>query len=166
MKIRKIKAFTLIELLVVVAIIGILATVVVVNLSTAQEKARRSQAQSTMKQVSDSIIIARNESGKNLMQITGSNCSACVYKCTDWYPDPSAYDRLTCLNRWNAMMDSIQNSSNGLAGMQSFKNVTDERGRPFYIDENENENNCITPDTLVSANYGGVNIPLSGFCPR
>jgi len=159
------KAFTLIELLVVVAIIGILATVVMVNLTSSQEKARRAQAQSTMKQVKDSIMIARNESGKNLMQITGSNCSACIYNCTDWYPE-RPYDHDRCLNRWNDMMDSIQNSTNGSVGMQSFKNIHDGKGRPYFIDENEEENNCTTPDTIDSMNYGGISIPLSGFCSR
>ncbi len=42
-KMRKLKGFTLIELLVVVAIIGILSTVVVVNLSSSQNKARISK---------------------------------------------------------------------------------------------------------------------------
>jgi len=45
------KAFTLIELLVVVAVIGILATVVVVNISSAQKKARDTKRRSDLQQI-------------------------------------------------------------------------------------------------------------------
>jgi len=47
------KGFTLIELLVVVAIIGILATVVVVNLSSSQNKARNARIANDLGQISN-----------------------------------------------------------------------------------------------------------------
>ncbi len=50
---RKFNGFTLIELLVVVAIIGILATVVVVNLSKSQEKARVAKAVTDIRAIVD-----------------------------------------------------------------------------------------------------------------
>ncbi len=47
----KLKAFTLIELLVVIVIIGILATLIIVNVSKARKKARLSDLQSAAKNI-------------------------------------------------------------------------------------------------------------------
>lgn len=58
------RAFTLIELLVVVAIIGILATVVVVNLSSAQGKSRYAKIVSDMKTVATAATAYQAETGK------------------------------------------------------------------------------------------------------
>ncbi|MFA6963457.1 MAG: type II secretion system protein [Patescibacteria group bacterium] len=49
------RAFTLIELLVVVAIIGILTTVVVVNLTTAQKKARDAKRVSDIQEINKAV---------------------------------------------------------------------------------------------------------------
>ena len=51
------KGFTLIELLVVVSIIGILATVLVVNLSSSQVKARNARIQNDVEQLSSASEI-------------------------------------------------------------------------------------------------------------
>jgi len=63
---RKIKAFTLIELLVVVAIIGILATVVVVNLSGAQKKARDSKRISDVTEIEKALLLKIEADGSSL----------------------------------------------------------------------------------------------------
>ncbi len=57
------RAFTLIELLVVVAIIGILATVVVVNLSSSQKKARSARMMADMNSVKDAISVYFTNTG-------------------------------------------------------------------------------------------------------
>ncbi|PIS08180.1 hypothetical protein COT76_02690, partial [Candidatus Berkelbacteria bacterium CG10_big_fil_rev_8_21_14_0_10_33_10] len=55
------KAFTLIELLVVIAIIGILASVVVVNVGSAREKAKVGKAVSDMKEIDTAVNMFLND---------------------------------------------------------------------------------------------------------
>ncbi|KKU03930.1 MAG: General secretion pathway protein G [Parcubacteria group bacterium GW2011_GWA1_47_8] len=55
--------FTLIELLIVVAIVGILSSVVVMNLSTAREKARDTQRVANVSQIANAIAIYQIDSG-------------------------------------------------------------------------------------------------------
>ena len=57
------KAFTLIELLVVIAIIGILASVVVVNVGSAREKAKVGKAVSDMKEIDTAVNMFLNDTG-------------------------------------------------------------------------------------------------------
>ncbi|MFA6963456.1 MAG: prepilin-type N-terminal cleavage/methylation domain-containing protein [Patescibacteria group bacterium] len=63
--------FTLIELLVVVAIIGILATVVVVNLTTAQKKARDSRRKSDVGQINTAYSLLYQDTGNYYIPGTG-----------------------------------------------------------------------------------------------
>jgi len=58
------RGFTLIELLVVVAIIGILATVVVVNLSSSQKKARDAKRTSDIAALQQSLDLDYVDNGK------------------------------------------------------------------------------------------------------
>lgn len=60
---KKNKGFTLIELLVVIAIIGILATIVLVSLSSAREKARDVRRVGDMRQVALALEMYYDDNG-------------------------------------------------------------------------------------------------------
>jgi len=72
------KAFTLIELLVVVAIIGILATVVVVNLSNSQKKARSARMIADMNSVRDAISVYYMDTGTLPKNVNHEPTDACT----------------------------------------------------------------------------------------
>jgi len=101
-KIKKSKAFTLIELLVVVAIIGILATVVVVNLSSAQSKAKIAKVQSDQNAMKSATIIYINE----------NNTLACAM-ATNKVSNSAHYtgDNLEIINDWTSGIDDGNPSS-------------------------------------------------------
>lgn len=68
---KKSSGFTLIELLVVIAIIGLLATMSVVALSSAREKARDSRRLSDIKQVQTALEMYYSENGQYATSTAG-----------------------------------------------------------------------------------------------
>jgi type II secretion system protein G len=61
---NKLKGFTLIELLVVVAIIGLLASVVLMSLNTARSKARDTERKETIRQIQTALEMYYNVNGQ------------------------------------------------------------------------------------------------------
>ena len=70
--------FTLVELLVVVAIIGILATVVVISYSGAQKKARDARRQSDMSTIEQALNLYYNDLGSYPVHLAGTGPMFCA----------------------------------------------------------------------------------------
>ena len=83
---KKWRAFTLVELLVVVAIIGILATVVVISYSGAQKKARDARRSSDINQIQTALTLADNDAGGGYSNYpnVGGSCITSNASATCW----------------------------------------------------------------------------------
>ncbi len=75
MKIKTNRAFTLIELLIVIGVIGILATVVVVNLSQAKSKSRDAERKADLASISRALESHYSSNGTYVVAGTGSGGS-------------------------------------------------------------------------------------------
>jgi prepilin-type N-terminal cleavage/methylation domain-containing protein len=159
----KSKGFTLIELLVVVAIIGVLATVVLGTLGTAQEKARVAKTRSDLKQITNLISIAHINTDKTLLQITGSGCSTCV--CTT--AGLILKDSISCVNNWKNAIDKIVVAA-GIDISLAKGFYQDPWGNPYLLDENEGEGGdpCRTDSLGSSQSIPTFARPISATMPR
>jgi type II secretion system protein G len=78
------KGFTLIELLIVVAIIGILATLLMVNFIAVRQRARDAERKSDLRQIQSALELYRSDNGSYPSSLTNCTCSgnACLGNST------------------------------------------------------------------------------------
>lgn len=152
--------FTIVELLIVIVVIGILAALALSSFSRAQEQARLAKINSDLAALDKTIRAARIASGGiALRYITGSTATAspCMYKPAG--TDLATLDKETdtC---WTTYRSSLQKISD--ASTNNITDLVDPWGRPYFIDENEQEGTSNPPCGLGRDRLGVFSRPLTG----
>ena len=131
----KTTGFTIVELLIVIVNIAILAAITVVAYNGIQDRAKQAKISNDLAQLDRAIKGARTNSNTALRYVTGSAAtgSACWGKATgtDLAALPSSD---SCWTSYVAALASISTSS-GI----NVNGLKDPWGRPYYLDENEDE---------------------------
>ena len=116
-------------------------------------------------------IIAQGETGKTIIEITGSGCSQCVCRTgLDLRGDTG-----DCYNNWTSALTLIQNATNNtVSGLDRM--TRDPWGSPYQLDQNEREgspDNC-TRDSIGTVGPDGIwntsddknySVPWHDTCP-
>jgi len=148
--------FTLIEMLVVIAIIGMLASVILVRLSEARGSAKYARARSDIKTLADVINIARIQKGGHTLGITHSSCTECDCRGKGNIQNLPKTD--SC---WTSYVDALRliNNATNYAYRLNIA-PADPWGAPYLFDENEDEGgwpggDCYK-DSIASAGPNGL----------
>ena len=127
--------FTIVELLIVIVVIGILAAITVVAYNGIQNRARDAKVSSDMHNLGLAVNAARVQTGGALRYVTNSSAtgSGCWSKA-------DGTDLATLLKTdscWASYISALDKIS--IASGVNVRNLVDPWGRPYYIDENEDE---------------------------
>lgn len=120
---KKRRGFTLIELLVVVAIIGVLATIVLVSLNTARQKARDAQRLGEIREIATAMGRYFSDNGVYVTAAAGTPIPASIKTALSQYMsvpnDPSGDS-----TRGYKWLDNSSDSSNYCVYVQSEANFS------------------------------------------
>lgn len=153
------KGFTLIEMLLVIVIIGLLSSIILVSVNTARTQARYARAKADLNQFLKLINVARADSLKTFIEITGSGCSECT--CRGKGNIQLLPETDSC---WITYQNAVSALNNVASGAITFNRpISDPWGAPYLFNENEGEacccpdavNWCCT-DNILSAGPNGV----------
>ncbi len=129
--------FTIVELLIVIVVIGILASIAIVAYNGVQARAQQSKIKSDVKQIQKAIMAARTQTGTTLYGITNNDATA--WFCTQKTSGTNLATLPKTDNCWVVYTSTLDQIS-AASGM-NIRNLLDPWGRPYFIDENEDENN-------------------------
>ena len=150
--------FTIVELLIVIVVIGILAAITIVAFNGVQDRARMNKIQSDLASLEKAIKAARINNGDvPLRSVTGvpsGTASTCAAK-------PAGTD-LAALPKTDACWVDYEDSLNDISQASGIvvRSLVDPWGRPYLIDENENETG---PTYCVQDIIGAYARPLNGW---
>jgi len=148
---KQTKGFTIVELLIVIVVLAILTAIAVVSYNGVMARLRAAQSQNDIATLSRAIIAARARQDVTLSQITGRTYT--VGPCIGNGVVPSQLDKAThpCWTQYRQALDAIGAAAG--VNLKGLYNGT-QYGHPFYIDENEGEDDDDPCRTDVIADRG------------
>lgn len=132
---QKQNGFTIVELLIVIVVIGILAAITIVSYNGIQDRARTAQLNADMQALDKATRAARLLTNGALRYVTLSAATggSCWGK-----PDGTDLAALPKTDGcWTSYLSALDKIS--VASGINVRNLVDPWGRPYYIDENEDE---------------------------
>jgi prepilin-type N-terminal cleavage/methylation domain-containing protein len=129
------KGFTIVELLIVIVVIGILAAIVIVAYSGVQARARTSKINADLQSLDKATKVARESTNGALRYVTLSAATGASCWAKPDGTDLAALPKTDgCWTSYLSALDKISTVSG-----VNVRNLVDPYGRPYYIDENEEE---------------------------
>jgi len=137
------KAFTIIELLIVIVVIAILSSISIVSYSNITSRSAISKRENDLTTYYKAIIMARDNTGKRLNQITNNYWSAGYCSTGVYGGNPSNTEPKNLAKNhpcWVWFYDNIDKISAASGVNLSGLKTGDNNGNPYILDENEEEN--------------------------
>ncbi len=146
------RGFTVVELVVVIAVIGILAAITYLSYSSFQEQAREARIKAEANTMKEAIELARVKTQQSLLHITGTSWTGqyCLFQegtgvhenpSNPGTPIPNGTDFSVQNSMTQACWDDFLAAAQAISDASGI-DVTgfrDPWGRPYYIDENEQD---------------------------